>query len=174
MMEREKMREILSEISKKYQVKELGEGQVVQVYQLGRRNPQYYKAMNIPLTLSGIRQDMEAVPPGYERKNKYYLGFFGGGKLIAVLDLLLGYPKENTAWIGFFMVDAQEQGKNTGSGIVGELLEFLKRLGYERVELAYVQGNEQSRRFWVKNGFEENGRRKETEEYTACVMERIL
>ena len=52
-------------------------------------------------------------------EDKFYVGYFAGDdlstgtpseeRLTAVLDLILDYPEEKTACIGFFMVDAAMQ-----------------------------------------------------------------
>ena len=49
--------------------------------------------------------DMNALPPNKEMCDKYYLGFYDGEKLIAVMDFIMAYPDELTAFIGFFMTD---------------------------------------------------------------------
>ena len=35
---------------------------------------------------------MKALPPNKEAFDKYYLGYYDGEKLIAVMDFILGYP----------------------------------------------------------------------------------
>ncbi len=51
--------------------------------------------------------------------------------LIAVMDLILKYPNDETAFIGLFMVDSASQGKGTGTAIIEECLCFLKTAGSE-------------------------------------------
>lgn len=46
------------------------------------------------MTKESILDDMEALPPGKSREDKYYVGFFGGGSLAAIVDLILGYPEK--------------------------------------------------------------------------------
>ena len=72
---------------------------------------------------------------------------------MAVMDLILGYPQANTAFIGFFMMEAKCQGKGIGSGIIREVCIVLSRWGYRRVRLATDRENPQSNAFWEKNGF---------------------
>ena len=40
-------------------------------------------------------------------EDKYYLGFFAGDELVAVMDLILNYPKADIAFIGFFMMNVR-------------------------------------------------------------------
>jgi GNAT superfamily N-acetyltransferase len=57
------------------------------------------------LLLNSIRADMAALPPRKAVEDKYYLGFYEEDRLIAVMDLILGFPKEETAFVGFFMMN---------------------------------------------------------------------
>ena len=76
-------------------------------------NPLYYKYYGSPAPAAeDIRADLEALPPGKSKRDKYYLSAYGpDGRLTAVLDLVVGYPDAETAWIGFFMLDAGLQGR---------------------------------------------------------------
>lgn len=119
-------------------------------------NPQYYAFLDEEPTLDALAAEMVELPPGCSSDQKSYLGFFdAGGNLIAVLGLVRGYPAEGCAFIGFFMVDASRQGTGVGSLLISQLLNRLRCEGVSRVRLAYVEGNEQSRRFWEKCGFVE-------------------
>lgn len=40
---------------------------------------------------------MNAIPPNVVIERKYYVGFYDGNKLLAVLDLIDGYPTTSTA-----------------------------------------------------------------------------
>ena len=97
---------------------------------------------------------MTLLPPGAAPEDKYFLGYFRGDRLAAVLDLIDGYPSAETAYIGLFMVDGRFSGQGIGSRLVEELLEELKTAGFSRVRLAYQKANPQSTRFWTKNGFQ--------------------
>ena len=79
-------------------------------------NPLYYEYYGCPPpTVDEVHADLEALPPGKSKRDKYYLGVFGrNGQLNAVLDLIVGWPDAETAWIGFFMVDAALQGCGEG------------------------------------------------------------
>ena len=81
------------------------------------------------------------------------MGFFDGERLAAVLDLILGYPDGETAYIGFFMMSKPFQGRGIGSELVCDWASALSRAGYRRIRLAVDRGNPQSVHFWSKNGF---------------------
>ncbi len=45
-----------------------------------------------------------------------------GNTLTAVMDLILDYPVDHAAFIGFFMTDTSCQKKGVGSGIINAVL----------------------------------------------------
>ncbi len=51
------------------------------------------------------------------------------------------------------MMNPQYQGKEIGTAIVGEVIDYLQRIGKTAVRLAIDKGNPQSSHFWKKNGF---------------------
>ena len=73
------------------------------------------------------------------------------------MDLILGYPQEQTAFIGFFMVAAAHQGTGLWSALVGEAMGYLRSLGYTMLRLGVNKGNPQSLAFWKKNSFTQVG-----------------
>ena len=86
-------------------------------------------------------------------EQKYYVGFFDKDELIAVMDLIDGYPTEDCAFIGFFMMNNACQGKGIGSKIISDVLTYLKSIGLLKCQLGIDQGNPQSTHFWKKNLF---------------------
>ena len=139
-------------------------------------NPLYYEYYGCPPpTVDEVHADLEALPPGKSKRDKYYLGVFGrNGQLNAVLDLIVGWPDAETAWIGFFMVDAALQGCGEGSRIISELLEALTGYGFRRAALGVVSGNPQAEAFWLKNGFYFYGEPRKDRSPVIRTMERIL
>lgn len=87
------------------------------------------------MTRKSIESDMVALPDNVDFKDKYYVGYFKNEKLIAVLDLIDGYPKKDIVFIGFFMMDISIQKNGVGSAIVNELIDYLTTLKYKEVRL---------------------------------------
>lgn len=138
---------------------------------LCRGNLQYFQHMGQPLTLEGLERDLTALPPGKTLQNKHFEGIWQDGQLVALQDWIEGYPQSDTAYIGWFILDADRQGRGMGSALVQWLLERIRTLGFARVRLACVKGNEQGQRFWQKNGFLPTGEEKPNATYTAVLME---
>lgn len=139
--------------SKKYNVRKLQKNDIDQIYDLCSKNHLYYQYCPPYVTRKSIELDMSALPDNVDFKDKYYVGYFKNGKLIAILDLIDGYPKKDIVFIGFFMVDSTIQKSGIGSAIVNELIDYLTTLEYKEVRLGWINGNPQAEHFWIKNGF---------------------
>lgn len=99
--------------SKHYKVRLLNEKDIDVIYSLCSKNKLYYKYCPPFVTKESIKQDMQALPPHKELKDKYYIGYFDDDdKLVAVMDFIKEYPNNKTAFIGFFMIDISKQKKD--------------------------------------------------------------
>ena len=135
------MNELL--FSKKYYVRKLQKNDIDQIYGLCSKNHLYYQHCPPYVTRKSIESDMMTLPDNIDIKDKYYVGYFKNEKLIAILDLIDGYPKKD--------IGVQKSG--FGSAIVNELIDYLTTLEYKEVRLGWINGNPQAEHFWIKNGF---------------------
>lgn len=140
----------ISKLSARYAVRRLTEDDVEMIYDLSSGNSIYYRYHPPFVTRESILEDMAALPPGKGYDDKYYIGFFDGAVLVAVMDLILDYHEAGVAFIGFFMTDVKYQGKGIGSGIISDTTAYLKSLGYVEIRLGVDKGNPQSFAFWTK------------------------
>ncbi len=140
-------------LSRSYTVKRLDKVDVDAAFELMSKNTVFYQYHPPFVTKESIIKDMEALPPQKSDEDKYYVGFFENQTLIAVMDLILAYPDEETAFIGFFMTDVRYQRKGIGSKMIREVCACLKASGCKKVRLGVDKGNPQSYAFWVKNQF---------------------
>ena len=141
-------------LSNRFHVRRLDIDDVDMIYEMSCKNEIYYKYHPPFVTKESIIEDMKALPPRKSYDDKYYIGFFDGDILVASMDLILGYPTDDTAFIGFFMTNVLFQNKGVGSGIVREVCDALKQSGYKRVRIGVDKENPQSNSFWRKNGFQ--------------------
>ena len=137
-------------------------------------NPAYYELYGERPTLENLAQALRELPPGCRADQKVFLGFFAQGKLVAVMDIVRGYPDERAAYVGLLMVDGAWHGCGIGSQVVRDELRRLRAKGFSRVRLAYIQGNEPAQTFWAKLCFEPAGAPVSTPRYVAIPMEREL
>ena len=154
-----------------YDVRRLTEADITDVIMLARSNRRFYRQLgirpsrarlteivsNIPKggDYAGSTQGMEAAV-GASDVSTYFVGFYDADdELVAVLDLICGYPEENGAFIGWFMVDADLQGQGVGSSIFADVRASLKAQGYDHLELRCPKASESALSFWEGQGFEQ-------------------
>ena len=164
----------IQKLSVCYSVRRLDKDDVDSIYELSRRNKIFYQYHPPFVTKESILEDMEALPPNKTREDKYYLGYFQKDTLVAVMDLILGYPNEKVAFIGFFMMDTMFQGKGIGTELISECTNYLAQEGYEKIRLAIDKGNPQSEAFWTKIYFVKTGEEYPNEISTYLPMEREI
>lgn len=77
-------------LSKKYEVRTLDINDLDIIYDMSCKNEIYYKYHPPFVTKESIVEDMKALPPSKSYDDKYYIGFFDGDSLVAIMDLILG------------------------------------------------------------------------------------
>ena len=143
----------ITRLSSHYEIRTLTDSDVDIILDLCQHNTLFYKYTEARPTREQIRNDMRITPPGITLSDKYFIGFFEGQELVAVMDLIGGYPKPENAYIGFFMMNQEYQGKQIGSAIIRDTADYLRKIGKTAIRLAIDKGNPQSAHFWKKNGF---------------------
>ncbi|ADL05840.1 GNAT family N-acetyltransferase [Lacrimispora saccharolytica] len=164
----------IENLSEKYRVKRIEETDIPEVYALCKSNPLYYQHCPPNVTISSVKEELTVLPKGKKLEDKYYLGFYHSELLVAVIDLISGYPNGETVFIGFFMIDQHIQKKGIGTSIISEVCRYLKKIGFTYVRLGYIKGNPQSEAFWTKNHFIKTGEEVQTDSYVIVVMQRTL
>lgn len=143
----------VSSLSREFSVRRLTESDAEAILNLCQENTLYYQYCKAKPTKEQILNDLHITPPGIGEDRKYYAGFFRNHELIAVMDLIDGYPGKDTAFIGFFMVRTAVQQCGIGSRIISDMADYLKKTGKTAIQLGIDKGNPQSTAFWKKNGF---------------------
>ena len=164
----------IGEITRRYEARPFTEAEIPALLELCRGNPLYYAHMGEQPSIEALRADLTALPPGRTIRDKYFFGLYRDGKLAAAMDLIDGHRAPGEAYLGWFILKAELQGRGEGTRILQETLAFLRARGVRVLRLARVKGNPQSKRFWEKNGFRPNGRVVEREGYAVVEMERML
>jgi RimJ/RimL family protein N-acetyltransferase len=163
----------LEKLSNIFKVKKLKEDDIDSIYDLCSKNTYYYQFCPPFVTKDSIKNDMYVLPPNRKLDDKYYIGFYNEDELVAIMDLIVNYPKNNTCYIGLFMIDIEKQNRGIGSKIINELFVYLYNKGFQGVELGYVEQNIQAKRFWLKNGFEIIGSQQQ-ELFNVICMRKVL
>ena len=92
-------------LSQRYHVRKLNLEDIDKIFHLCSSNSIFYQYHPVKLTKESILEDFYALPPNKEYKDKFFVGYYDDDILVAVMDLILNYPKENIAFIGFFVLD---------------------------------------------------------------------
>ncbi|HEL2151391.1 TPA: GNAT family N-acetyltransferase [Streptococcus suis] len=167
----------ISQFSTHYKVRKITEADLEQVLALYQTNPLYFEHFPPLPSLESLANDLvDCLPgslPGKELSDKYFLGFWDKERLVAILDLIDGYPTAEIAYMGLFMVDANLSGQGLGSRIMAELLSRLAT-HFKKVRLGYVESNPQSSHFWSKVGFRPTGEVKEIAGKIIVIAEHAL
>lgn len=162
----------LHDLSKQYEVKKIASQDIPAVYKLCSGNPDYYRFMNLQPTPENLTEVITVLPPGKKLEDKYFVGFWEGGSLLAILDLILDYPVEKTVFVGWFMLEKARQGDGVGSALMREILEALHCAGMKKVRLGCIKSNRRAYEFWKKHGFTPIGEETEQKDDTIIAMER--
>ena len=142
-------------LSSRYAVRRLGDADTDEILALCRENTQFYAYCQAQPTKEQVQSDLRLLPPGVARADKYYLGFYQGNTLIAVMDLVDGYPEKSTAFIGFFMMKKALQGQGLGSALLADAitrsLGIADSLGAKALVVDPADGA--ARSFYERHGF---------------------
>lgn len=147
----------IKDLSSQFAVRKLEPADTELIYCLSCGNEIFYQYHPPFVTRESILEDMAALPPGKDYKDKFYIGFFEGKELVALMDLILDYPRNHVAFIGLFMMDSSRQEQGIGTMIISECASCLAEAGYQKIRLAIDKGNPQSDAFWTKNHFVKTG-----------------
>lgn len=164
----------LQKLAGRYAVRELTRADVPEMLRVARSNPLFYQYMRPDPTEENLAADLIALPPRRTLADKHFFGWFDGTRLVAMMDLISRHPQPEMAFIGWFIVDAAEQGHGLGRQLISDVLAMLKTEGVSEVRLGRIAGNPQSEHFWQVCGFSDNGLGYDTEDYHVTVMSRML
>ena len=162
-------------LATEYNVRRITEADIARVYRLAKQNRKFYELLNQEPTIEGLTELISDVPEEAGPNGKYFVGFYDGSKqLVAVMDLICGYPQPETAFIGWYMVDANLQGMGIGSDVFADVRSALLAQGYSNVLLKCPAVCEEAIAFWRQQGFKETGVSENAGEYEVIEMIREL
>ena len=157
-----------------YKIKRITEKNLIDVYELCKKNTSYYKYLNMAPTIQNIREELTNLPPGKTINDLYFVGFYKENQLVAIVHFIIKWPDINTAYIGWFMVNKDMQGMGIGKKLIGELCVCLKNEGFKYVKLGCIKNNVEAISFWIKNEFSFVGSEIDTGSYIVISMQKKL
>ena len=151
--------------SSEYDVRRITEADIADVHHLFAANRRYYRSERKAAAEAGTRpghhrltEIISDIPERAESTRNYLCGFYESAdedsELVAVLDLITGYPDRSDAFIGWFMVSAELQRNGIGSQILADVRASLKAQGISRLSLRCPIHSE-AMEFWKAQSFSE-------------------
>lgn len=124
------------------------------IWEVYDTNPKYFIATGGKVAeKTGILESIDQTPQGFDASNKHFFGIWQNGQPVAVVDLLLGYPRQDCLWIGLLLVHSDFHGKGAGSFIVKSIIQASEKAGFKEISLGVMEGNGSVVLFWEKMDF---------------------
>jgi len=112
------------------------------IWEVYDTNPKRFIAMGGKVAeKTGILESIDQTPQGFNVSNIHFFGIWQNGQPVAVVDLLLGYPRQDCLWIGLLLVHSDFHGKGVGSVIAKSIIQASERAGFAGVSLGVIKGN---------------------------------
>lgn len=144
----------LTRMLPEYRLRSIGEDTFSDLFHLEESNAHYFAyEQDHPLTYDEAIGDILEMPPEISPQQKWDIGFYRGGKMLAVLDWAEGYPEADTVWVGLFMVDAGYARQGIGREIIEAFCHAARENRFGRVRLGCIAENAEGAAFWNKMGF---------------------
>ncbi|MER7246178.1 GNAT family N-acetyltransferase [Kribbella sp. NPDC000426] len=139
----------------------IGPGDVDALQELIESDPGYTERITgYPPGSADAQSLLMMRPEDLPEESKVVLGAFAADRLVAVVDLLRGFPNDQTAFIGLLEVHAKHQGLGYGGATYGLVERYVGTTWPEirTLRLAVVDTNaEVAAGFWRRQGFESTG-----------------
>lgn len=118
----------------------------------------YLTVQGAPAAPEEAEEFFTSVPPGYELKDLFPLGFYADGKMIGIGGVLRGWNAPNKSMVGLLVIEPAARRRGIGREAVA-LIEAMARgwPGMDRLRVGVVACNERAVRFWQAVGFVKTG-----------------
>ena len=155
-----------------FEVREVRDSAVTDVQLLARGNRRYWRELGEKPTIAALTSIVRDVPEG--ASEKHFLGFYDeDGELVAVMDLICGYPDKTGALIRWFMVDASRHRQGIGSQLFADTRAALAAQGITHLTLQ-IPEQEGTLAFWAEQGFSATGERSEGGRFPTITLARDI
>ncbi len=97
-------------------------------------------------------------PPGIDPATKLHFGWFEQDHLVAMSEVVFGFPNLDDAYIGLLLIDPAHRGERLGQKMLDHVFAAAKTRHAPRILIAVLEENTKGHRFWSKMGFVEEMR----------------
>ena len=125
--------------------------------------------------MQALTDVISEVPEGSSAESKNFVGFYDeDSKLVAILDLITGYPESDDAFIGWFMVEAEKQGMGIGSQLFADIRAAMKAQGFDYLQVRLSKDSSDAVSFWQSQGFAATGEEDQSGRHTVLTFAREI
>lgn len=136
-----------------WEIRPAAETDTAPILDLFHTDPEFFSLNGPQPDAASIREDLVNLPPRCVMEQKHYLALWKNGAPMAVLDLVEGYPRERTLFVGLFFLSPALRRQGTGREIMEAVLAAAKGAGMDSVRLACLLNNPVGHDFWRAMGF---------------------
>ena len=109
------------------------------------------------LAAEAARHLLESRPLGVEPAQKHVIGFNRSGEIVAIVDLLAGFPREAEWYVGLLLLAPTERTRGLGTAVWNAMEVWIGAAGGRQIRLIVQEQNPAAARFWRSVGFTANG-----------------
>lgn len=159
-----------------WEVRAVTEDDLSALLELEKGNAAFFALSGCVPTMEALRRDLASLPPRCAPERKHVLALWRDGRPCAVLDVVEGYPRTGTAFIGLLMVRHELQRQGVGRETVEALAGAAGETGTGRLRLACLPNNAAGHAFWEAMGFRDlrMGKTLDEGQTPVWIMERLV
>ena len=137
-----------------WEIRPVGEDDFDAVLALEERCGEFFGLLDgAPVTAGSLRRDMAELPPRCTPEQKRFAALWKDGAPWIVLDLVEGWPRPGTLFVGLFVMDPALRRQGVGRTVMTAVLKAAGGAGFDRVRLACLLDNPNGHAFWQAMGF---------------------
>jgi len=118
-----------------------------------------HRVTGLPPGPADAQSTYSALPPDKTYEEKFVIGIWHADRLIGVIDVIRGYPREDIAYVGFLLLSEKHHRRGYGRAAYRQLEDVIRSWGTcHRVRLAVIRVNAEAVPFWLSLGFHATGK----------------
>lgn len=96
-------------------------------------------------------------PPGCDPARSFRLGLFLDGELEGLAELSFGFPQAGDAYLGLMLLSHAARGRGLGRRLLEHVETLARAAASDGLYLGVLESNPRGRAFWEREGFQETG-----------------
>ena len=145
----------LQKLLPEFDIRPVADGELEAVLALMKSNSTLYELDGRPASMETLLHDRTNLPPRCISDQKHFVALWRNGRPEVLLDLIVGYPRERTLFIGTFMVAADLHRQGIGRQVMAAVAKAADGAGMDDIRLACLIGNDGGHAFWNAMGFQD-------------------